>query len=59
MDDCDGSGDVRVNELVTLVNIGLGEASPSACPSGVPDGAAVDIALVIQAVESGLHGCGG
>jgi hypothetical protein len=57
--DCDQNGLVTVAELVTLVNIGLGEATPAACPNGVPDGAAVDIALVIQAVESGLHGCGG
>jgi hypothetical protein len=56
--DCDDSGAVRINEIVTLVNIGLGDASTAACPHGVPDGAAVDIALIIQAVDNGLHGCG-
>jgi photosystem II stability/assembly factor-like uncharacterized protein len=56
--DCDDSGAVRVSELVTLVNIGLGEAPASMCPHGVPDGAAVDIGWIIAAVGNGLHGCG-
>jgi hypothetical protein len=56
--DCDDSGDVRINELVTLVNIGLESAPPSAYPSGVLEGVAVDIALIIQAVNNGLVGCG-
>jgi photosystem II stability/assembly factor-like uncharacterized protein len=55
--DCDDSGDVRVNEIVTLVNIGLGDAPPSACPHGVPDGIAVDIGLIIEAVNNGLDSC--
>jgi photosystem II stability/assembly factor-like uncharacterized protein len=56
--DCNMDGAVRVNELVTLMNIGLGEAPASMCPSGVPDGAAVDIGWIIAAVGNGLHGCG-
>jgi hypothetical protein len=40
------------------VNIALGGAPPSACPHGVPDGGAVNIALLIQAVNSALNGCG-
>jgi hypothetical protein len=56
--DCNGNGEVAIGEIVTLVNIGLGEATAAACPYGVPSGAAIDIALVIQAVDSGLHGCG-
>jgi hypothetical protein len=55
--DCNGNGEVVIGELVMLVNIGLGEAPASACPNGVPDGVAVDIALIIQAVDHGLHGC--
>jgi hypothetical protein len=41
------------------MNIGLGDAGASACLNGVPSGTAVDIALVIQAVNNGLNGCGG
>jgi len=39
--DCDGSGDVTVNELVTLVNIALGNAG--SCLNGVPAGAPVEV----------------
>jgi hypothetical protein len=55
--DCDGSGDVTVNELITMVNIALGNAQPSACSSGIPSGVEVDIALIIQAVNAALNGC--
>jgi hypothetical protein len=40
------------------VNIALGTAPPSACPHGIPSGAAVDIALLVQAVNNALDGCG-
>jgi hypothetical protein len=43
----------------TLVNIALGDAQPSACPDGVPSGAGVNIALIIQAVTNALNSCGG
>ena len=56
--DCDGGSAVTIDELITLVNIALGSAQPSACAHGVPDGAAVDIALIIQAVNNALNGCG-
>ena len=56
--DCDGNGDVTVNELITLVNIALGYAPPSACPNGVPSGRQVNIALIVQAVNNALYGCG-
>jgi hypothetical protein len=46
-----------IGELITLVNIALGSAQPSACAHGVPDGAAVDIALLIRAVNNALSGC--
>jgi hypothetical protein len=49
---------VTVDEVITLVNIALGNAQPSACQDGVPSGAEVDIALIIQAVNSALNGCG-
>ena len=56
--DCDGNSQVTIAELLTLVNIALGNAQPSACLSGVPNGATADIALIIQTVNSVLHGCG-
>jgi hypothetical protein len=55
--DCDGGGDVTVNELIVLVNIALGSAQPSACPHGVSSRSAVDIALIVQAVNNALNGC--
>jgi len=56
--DCSGGRTVAINDLVTLVNIVLGHAQASACPYGVPSDAAVDIALIIQAVNNALRGCG-
>lgn len=57
--DCSGTGQVTIDELLTLVNMALGNAQPAACPNGVPSGAEVDIALLIQAVNNALGGCGG
>jgi sugar lactone lactonase YvrE len=57
--DCNGNGQVTIDELLTLVNIALGNAQPSACPHGVPRGAEVNVALIIQAVNHALNGCGG
>ena len=57
--DCDSSGTVSVDEVITLLTIALGNAQPSACLRGVPGGSAVDIALIIQAVDGVLHGCRG
>jgi hypothetical protein len=55
--DCDASGDVTVNELITLVNIALGTAPASACPHGIPSGVEVDITLIIKAVGYALTNC--
>ena len=55
--DCNGSGDVTVDELIIMVNIALGNAQSSACPNGVPTGATVDITLIIEAVSNSLNGC--
>jgi hypothetical protein len=57
--DCDGSGSVTVNKIIVLVNIALGSAQPSACPDGIPSGSEVNVALIIQAVNHALNGCGG
>jgi hypothetical protein len=56
--DCNDNGSVTVDELLTLVNIALDNAQPSACPSGVPAGAGVNIALIVEAVNNALTGCG-
>lgn len=56
--DCGGTSSVAVNDLITLANIALGSAQASTCAHGIPSGAAVDVALIIQAVNSALSGCG-
>ncbi|HXQ24735.1 MAG TPA: hypothetical protein VN812_23865 [Candidatus Acidoferrales bacterium] len=56
--DCDASGSVTVDEILTLVNIALGTAQLSACPDGVPSGDEVNIALILTAVNNALNGCG-
>ncbi len=55
--DCDGGGDVTVDELITLVNIAVGTADAAACPHGIPSGVTVDITVIIQAVNVALIGC--
>jgi len=55
--DCDASGSVTIDELITLVNIALGSVQPSACPDGVPSGDAVNISLILTAVNNALNGC--
>jgi hypothetical protein len=50
---------VTVDEIITLVNIDLGTADAGACPHGIPSGAAVDITLIIQAVNNALGSCPG
>jgi cysteine-rich repeat protein len=55
---CDGGGAVTVNEVIALVNIALGNAAPSACPNGLPGVADVTVAVIIQAVNNALNGCG-
>jgi len=53
--DCDGGGEVTVNELITLVNIALGTGG--SCLNGVPAGAPVEVTLIIHAVNNALTGC--
>jgi hypothetical protein len=55
--DCDASGAVTVNELVVMVAVALGDAGPTTCLRGIASGASVDIALLIEAVNSALNGC--
>ena len=57
--DCHGDGQSTVDELLTLVNVALGNAQRTACPRGVSSGATVDVALVVQALNNALSGCSG
>jgi len=58
--DCDGDEEVRVNEIITLVNIALGTTSIAECGSGDADGdGQIAIGEIIQAVNSALNGCPG
>ena len=56
--DCNGSQDVAINELLTLVNIALGNAAVPACIAGDADrDGMVAISELITAVNSALDGC--
>src|SRR5215470_10301302 len=58
--DCDGSGDVTINELIVMVNIALGSAPVSDCPAGDIDGnGEIAISEIIAAVNAALNGCTG
>ncbi len=55
--DCQGTGTISIDSLVTLVGVALGHTALSSCPLGVPEGAQVDVALIVEAVNNALHGC--
>jgi hypothetical protein len=58
--DCDGSGEVTINELITLVNIALGSLPVSACPAGdVNADGMIAINEIVAAVANALNGCPG
>lgn len=56
--DCDGSGQVSIDELVRGVEIGLGKQDLDDCPAmdGTGDGF-VSVADLVAGVNSGLRGC--
>ena len=54
--DCRGTATVAISDLITLVNMALGDTQ-AACPNGVPSGTEVTVALIIQAVNNALSGC--
>lgn len=56
--DCDGSDDVTVDEIITMVNIGLGSQSVSMCFAGDAntDGE-VTVDEIVAAVNNALNGC--
>jgi hypothetical protein len=63
IDDCNGDGAVTIDELILGVNIVLGSADASACPSfdccGDLRSCIPDITCIIRAVGYALDGCGG
>ncbi len=55
--DCDGDGNVSIDEIITLVNAAVGNAQGSTCPCFAVAG--LDVATIIQGVHNGVYGCGG
>jgi len=56
--DCDGSGNVGVDELTRLVGLALGEGAAVPCPAGDRNGdAAVSVDEIVEAVGYALAGC--
>ena len=56
--DCDGNGAVTVHELITMVNIALGNTPISACNAGDAEGdGEITITDIIAAVSNALAGC--
>jgi hypothetical protein len=58
MGDCDGSGGVSIDQLVSLVNIAVERISPSLCVAGDGDGnGIVSVDELVVAVDHALEGC--
>jgi hypothetical protein len=56
--DCNGNGTVTVDELLTLANVALGTASPSACAaSGMAGQSQITVEDVVAGAKSALQGC--
>lgn len=56
--DCDSNGSVVVNELITMVNIALGQADVSRCKAGDQNGdGKILINELITAVNNALGHC--
>ena len=56
--DCNGDGEVSIDELITVVNIGLGTTPFVECPAGDGDGDGdITIDEILRAVNAALHGC--
>ncbi len=56
--DCTGDGVVTVAEVITGVDIVLGELPVSACPAFANGSGMVDIAQLVAGVKNALNGCG-
>ncbi|MFQ5665091.1 MAG: hypothetical protein ACE5I7_01540 [Candidatus Binatia bacterium] len=56
--DCNGDGQVTVNELITMVNIALGNADVSTCTAGDANGdGGITVNEIVTAVNNALNGC--
>ncbi len=56
--DCVGDGQVTVDELLTMVNIALGNADVSGCQAGDLDGGGeITVDEILTAVNNALNGC--
>jgi cysteine-rich repeat protein len=56
--DCNGDGQVTVDEIVTAVNIALGNAPLTQCPRADDDGdGQVTVDEIVRAVDAALNGC--
>lgn len=56
---CHGGGTVTVDELLTMVNVALGNVTLSACQAGDADGdGKVTVDEILTAVNNALNGCG-
>lgn len=58
--DCDGDGEVTIDQVLTLVNIALGGGATSSCEAGDVDGdGSITIDEIVAAVSNALSGCQG
>lgn len=56
--DCNGDGSVTVDEIVTMVNIALGNSPIGSCPAGDSSGdGAITVDEIITATNNALSGC--
>lgn len=56
--DCDGNGEVTVDEILVIVNMGLGTVAPTACEAADLDGSeTVTVDEIVTAVNRALEGC--
>jgi hypothetical protein len=56
--DCNNSGDVTIDEILTLVNIALGNRPVSDCLAGDANGDhQITVDEILGAVNSALNGC--
>ncbi len=56
--DCNGDGIVTVDELLTMVNIALGNAQLQSCVAGDDNGdGQISVDEILTAVNNGLNGC--
>jgi len=56
--DCDGDGEVTVNELIVMVNIALGNTPLTGCVAGDADHSGdITIDEILRAVNNALHSC--